>query len=442
MRLGPKTQLDKVKTIWSISLYRNAIWLMIGNSVGALLGFAFWTIAARFYTTEQVGLASATIAAMTLIQSISHLGMSYGIVRFLPSAGKKASSMINSSLTISTISSIIISIIFVLGLNIWSPELLSIKNNIYYFAGFVAFTTVSALNNIGDNVLIAKRHSGYSIIRTITFNFVKVILVVLLAGLLKSYGILSSWGFGLIVSLLIALFILIPKTVPGYFPKPRLAFRESFTLIKYSLVNNIAAVLWDIPSNVLPIIIINILGAASNAYFYIAWMLSANISLIAFSVSVSLFAEGSNKETVIDADAIKSLSMIIFILIPITIIVLIFGREILQLFGTDYSTNDYGLLLVLMLTLFPMAVNQIYISTLRVKNKLMPCVLLSFFVMVVTLILAYFLMPVWGLFGVGIACLIGQAIAATWVIFSQKWLKLMIKQMFSIFSWHKNTTRN
>ncbi|MGD0780776.1 MAG: oligosaccharide flippase family protein [Dehalococcoidales bacterium] len=434
LRSGSKFHLDKLKTIWSVSLYRNAIYLIVGNVIGAFLGFAFWILAARFYTTEQVGLASATIAAMVLMGTISHLGMGIGIVRFLPGAGKQATPMINSSFTISTISSIIISIIFVLGLNIWSPDLLFIKHNIYYFVGFVAFTTATALNNIGDNTLIAKRLSEYTTIRTIAFNLIKVILVVLLAGVLKSYGILSSWGIGLIMTFLMTVFILIPRTQHNYFPWPRFDLHESFILIKYSIVNNIAVLLWDIPARILPIIVVDILGAANNAYFYIAWTIATTISLIANSVSMSLFAEGSNEEADMDTKTIKSLSMIFLVLLPITVVVLIFGGKLLQLFGTDYATNASGLLDIMTITLFPMAVNQIYISTLRVRNKLMPYVFLSLFVMAITLIIAYLLMPAWGLIGAGIGWLIGQTIAATWIIFNQKWLKLLFKQMFSIFS--------
>jgi len=40
---------------------------MAANAAAALLGFIFWIIVARFYSPEDVGLASAAIAALGLL---------------------------------------------------------------------------------------------------------------------------------------------------------------------------------------------------------------------------------------------------------------------------------------------------------------------------------------------------------------------------------------
>ena len=47
-------------------------------------GFFFWLIAARFYSTADIGLASAIISAMGLISMLSLLGFDISLVRFLP----------------------------------------------------------------------------------------------------------------------------------------------------------------------------------------------------------------------------------------------------------------------------------------------------------------------------------------------------------------------
>jgi O-antigen/teichoic acid export membrane protein len=438
----PKTILQKIHDIWKVSLYRNAIYLIIGNAFGAIIGFAFWAFAARLYTTEQVGLASAAIAAMTLLGTVSHLGMGIGIIKFLPNSGKQGNPMINSSFTISTISSIIISVLFVLGLSIWSPDLIFLKQNVVYFIGFVLFTTATALNNIGDNTLIAERRSDYTTIRTIAFNLIKLILVFLLANELKSYGILGSWGVALIISILMALFIFIPRAIHGYIPRFQFEWSVATKLIKYSIVNNIALILWMIPARTLPILVVNQLGAQSNAYFYITWTIANTIALIAYSVSMSLFAEGSNEEHTLDTKTVKSLGMVILVLIPIVAFVLIFGGKILQLFGDNYAINSTLLLNIMTVSLFPVAINQIYISTLRVKNKLMAYVILSFFVMITTLITAYFLMPIWGLTGAGIGWLAGQTIAAIWIMINRKWIKPLAIQMIAVLNFKKQFAKS
>ena len=77
------TSKERLRQLFHIPLYSNAIYLIIANAATALLGFFFWIAVTRFYTPEDVGLASATIAAMWLVVSLSRLGLEMGLVRFL-----------------------------------------------------------------------------------------------------------------------------------------------------------------------------------------------------------------------------------------------------------------------------------------------------------------------------------------------------------------------
>ncbi|MDI6810198.1 MAG: hypothetical protein QMD80_00700 [archaeon] len=48
-------------------LYKNSLFIMLTSVTSAEFGFVFWLIAVKFYSTEEVGLASAIIAANGLI---------------------------------------------------------------------------------------------------------------------------------------------------------------------------------------------------------------------------------------------------------------------------------------------------------------------------------------------------------------------------------------
>ena len=80
-------------------LFKNAYFLMFSSLTSAGSGF-FWLIAARFYSTADIGLASAIISAMGLISMLSLLGFDISLVRFLPEREDKQE-LINSCLTIS-----------------------------------------------------------------------------------------------------------------------------------------------------------------------------------------------------------------------------------------------------------------------------------------------------------------------------------------------------
>jgi len=52
-------------------LYRNSLFMAFTSVFNAGCGFFFWMIAARLYTVEQVGLATALISALGLVVLLS-----------------------------------------------------------------------------------------------------------------------------------------------------------------------------------------------------------------------------------------------------------------------------------------------------------------------------------------------------------------------------------
>ena len=79
----PKNR-EELKKHLSNPLFKNAYFLMFSSLTSAGSGFFFWLIAARFYSTADIGLASAIISAMGLISMLSLLGFDISLVRFLP----------------------------------------------------------------------------------------------------------------------------------------------------------------------------------------------------------------------------------------------------------------------------------------------------------------------------------------------------------------------
>src|ERR1035441_1259012 len=67
-------------------LVRNSLYLILRASLPAPLGFAFWIIAARLFSTADVGRASSLISATTVIAYLALLGLNSTLVRHLPTA--------------------------------------------------------------------------------------------------------------------------------------------------------------------------------------------------------------------------------------------------------------------------------------------------------------------------------------------------------------------
>ena len=95
-----RSPLWGIARLASDSLYRNSIFMAATSLFNAGCGFFFWMIAARLYTVEQVGLATALISSLGLIILFSRLGFDTSIIRFYPSEDR--GSVIGTSLAVTT----------------------------------------------------------------------------------------------------------------------------------------------------------------------------------------------------------------------------------------------------------------------------------------------------------------------------------------------------
>ncbi|MCL0079864.1 polysaccharide biosynthesis C-terminal domain-containing protein [Dehalococcoidia bacterium] len=415
------TSRDRLKQLFHIPLYSNAIYLIAASAVNALFGFAFWLIVARFYSPTDIGLASAAISAASLLAMLANLGLGYGLIRFLPHSGKNASSIINSCFSLGSLTSVVLALIFLGGINLWSPALLFIKQNPVYLTAFLLFTLVSTLSILTAETFVAERRAGFVLAKGIIFNLLRLPLVILLAAFFYSFGIFASLTIALGVALLIGISFFLPQAQPGYRPFFAVNRKVVNEMLLFSFANYLSVLFWTAPGLVLPIMVVNLLGAEFNAFFYIGWAIGGVLIMIPTAASASLFAEGSYEQERLGINIWRSLKMILLLLVPLVVLVLTFADKLLLLFGIAYSENATTLVRILAISSLPLAVNIVYLAIKRVEKKLKVIVSLTALAAIVTLGLAYLLLPHMGINGAGIAWLVSQAVIALVIVAS--WLK-------------------
>lgn len=398
-----------------VPLYTNAIYQMAANISSALCGVAFWVIATRFYDANDVGRASAVIAAMGLLASLANLGLGFGLIRFLPGSREKAGSLLNSSFTISVLTSLLVSLVFLVGLDFWSPALLFLRQEALFMPVFVFFTIAFTLRLVGGEALIAKRRASLLLMREIIFNVLRLPLVVLLALGFGSLGIFGSWGIAVWVAVLFNLLVFLPRVQPGYSPRVSID-REVRGMLLFASGNYVSNILRGAPSMILPIMVINLSGAEDNAYFYIAWMIGSTLNMVAESTSISLFTEGSHDEGSLGLNVKRSVKMILVLLVPVVVLVVALADKLLLAFGGSYSETGTTLLRILAVSAFPIAINTVYINIKRVQKRLITLIEVGAFLAVSTLAMSYVLLPSMGITGVGIAWLTSQGILALVIV--------------------------
>ena len=385
---------------------------MLNSAVTALLGFVFWILAARLYTAEAVGLASAALSAVSLLSGIAAVGLGMGLVRYSPDAGGDAKKLINSVFTTNVILAIIIAAVFIIGLDIWSPGLIFIREQPLYLLLFIIFTVATGLTGMAQYSFIARKRSDFALIQSCIFMISKIILVVLLAQIFAAFGIFSAVGIGYMIAVSLGIFILLPRIVKGYFPLPGIRINLLKGIIKFSSFNYVADIIATAPALVLSIMIVNMLGPEQTAYFFITWSIAGLLYAIGSSTSLSIFAEGSNNGQITPGHMWQSLKFILILLIPAIILMILLGDKLLLIFGKEYSEEGTRLLMMLTLTALPLSINSIYFSKKKVEKDMKPVILFSGLIAALTLGLSYLLLPQFGLIAAGAAWLASQAITA------------------------------
>jgi len=406
---------DRIRKLMRVSLYRKAGYLMMASGVNSLAGFAFWAVAARLYPAEGVGLAAAAISAMGLLALLSTLGMDYGLIRFLPGSGDKAKNILNSCFTLGGLVSVALAVIFLAGLKLWSPALLRVQQNPVFFISFVVFALAAVYRVFAERTFIAGRRAGLALTQGLVFGLLRFIPLVILAPLFNVFGIFASWGIGLGLAVIVSIPFLIPRVQPGYRPAPKIDRKSIGNMMHFSFANYGANIFWSIPILCLPLMVVNLLGAEANAYFYIGWALGYLLVNIPVTVSLSLFAEGSHSEEQLGHNIARSLKLLL-LLVPVIAIVFLAGERVLALFGSAYAENATTLLWVLAVSAIPAGLNHIYFTVKRVQRRMRQVIGLSAFIAVVTMVLTYLLLPRVGIIGAGIGWLIPQVIVAVAVM--------------------------
>lgn len=189
----------------------------------------------------------------------------------------------NSVFTFNAILAVIISAVFIAGLNIWSPGLLFIRDQPVYMLAFIVFTVATCLAGISHYAYIARKRAEFALMQSSIFMITKIILLVLLAQFFAAFGIFSAVGTGYVIAVSVGVLVLLPRVVKDYFPLPGIQVELLNRIIKFSSFNYVADIFAVAPALVLPIMILNLLGAEQTAYFFITWSIASLLYAIGWS---------------------------------------------------------------------------------------------------------------------------------------------------------------
>lgn len=406
------------------TLLMNALYLMLSTFILGASGFIFWVVVTRSYDAAAVGLATTLLSVSGLLSLLGLAGFDTTFVRFLPGS-KRKNDYINSGLIVSIFIGTLLAIGLGFALPLLSPSL-SIMSSLWVFLSFVFFTVVTSLNVLTNAVFLAYKQARYILIINALFSVFKVVLplLVIKGGAVAIFTLAGSAQlFGLVLS------IVWMRRKFGYKMSPVLHIDTLRVVRKFSFSIYLSNVLSLLPPTLLPLIILHYSGPKNAAYYYMAFTIANVLYTIVYATMQSVLAEGSHNVAALRSHVVAAAKLITVLLAPATLLIMLFGDNLLTIFGAEYAKGAGLLLRLLAIGALPIAAYAALTTAFKVIKKLAPVVSMNAISALVTLGLSNWWISPFGLEGVGWAWIVGDALACgIGVVFLLKKRRVMQQQ--------------
>ena len=416
------------------SLVRNSLFMMTSTVVTGLLGYVFWFVAARVFSSTDVGIASAVISLCSTAALLTYLGPSAMLIERLH-AYERSRAWTSHLVRVCAATAVATAVVAAVAIPVFAHS--TGYGSFFGPPGAAVLAVIGAVAwavvNLYCFAFVAARRADALLAVQGLISLLKVLLVVPLCVLgLGARGIVIAWVASSLFGVALGALWLLPGlglgggrgrhavhataareprhpvgvALDGQSPRTRAAY--AWHLIGQHLTG-VGGLLTPL---VLPVLVVVRLGVRANAYFYITWMIGSVFFMVSPAISNALFAESVRAGSSLRATVGKALRVTSFLLVPAIVVMAAGGKLILGIFGPAYATAGYELLILLALSAGPDAVSNIAVAVCRSTGRLAYSVAINIGILITTLTAAWLLMPRFGLLGVGVGWLGAQVLGA------------------------------
>jgi O-antigen/teichoic acid export membrane protein/CelD/BcsL family acetyltransferase involved in cellulose biosynthesis len=416
------------------SLVRNSLFMMTSTVATGLLGYVFWLVAARVFSSADIGIASAVISLCSTVALLTYLGPQAMLIERLHAYERSrawTSHLVRTCVATAAATAIVavVAIPVLSHSNGYGSYFGPASAAVLAVVGAVSWTVV---NMYGSAFVAARRADGLLAVQGLT-SLLKVLLVVPLCVLgLGAPGIVLAWVVSSLIGVALGALWLLPRlglgggrgrhavqgpvaSEPGGSVAVARDRQPTRTIAAYAwrlIGQHLTSVGGTLTPLVLPILVAMRLGVRTNAYFYITWMIGSVFFMVSPAISNALFAESVRAGSGLRATVGKAFRVTSFLLLPAIVVMVAGGKLILGIFGPAYAAAGYGLLILLAVSALPDAVSNIAVTVCRSTDRLGYSIAINLGILVTTLATAWLLMPRLGILGVGVGWLGAQVLGA------------------------------
>src|SRR5215470_13098410 len=415
--LAMRTRLMQPFTsVLSDPMLRNGYALIASATVTQVLGVAYWIVAARTAPAAVVGRNSAAIYMMLFLAGVAELNLMSTLVRFLPTSGRRAARFIVSIYAASAAVAAVLGLGFLLVIPIVEPQLGFLRASPFLAAWFVVSVVTGAIFVLQDSALTGVRAAPFVPLENTTFSLLKLAMLFPLVGLLPQSGIYVSWTAAIALAVIPTNIYLFARAVPRHLKlhtRPvrttPVRFRE---LRGYVVPDSVAAFFLLASTALLPLLIIGRLGPAAAGHYALAWVIGYSLYLVGMNMGFSLVVETAADQSAIRDRALRSITHLAKLLVPVVILIVVAAPYVLAIYGPGYVGADVTPLRLLALSALPALITNTAISVTRSLRRMRMVLAIQIGLCALVWGLSALLIGPLGITGVAVAWLVAQTATA------------------------------
>ncbi len=376
------------------------------------LGFAYWFVAALLFAPAEIGLAAASISAMSLLASLATFGLGTLLVAELHRYAGRESGLIGASMIVAGTVGLTIGMAFAIAAGSVSREFGPLSESpitVTLFGLGVALTAAAAVLDIA---LVGVLRGDLQFSRTAIFAFSKLGLLIVGGAVVIAqarFTIVGTWIAGLLLSIVaIGAFAswrgMVGRILPFQFGALRLL--RGAALRNHALNLALAVTDWT-----MPILATIVLSAATSGTFFIAWMIAGVALFVPAALAQALYAVCARAPETLATNLRMTLRLSLVAGVVISLGTIVVGPKLLGFLGHEYYEAAPALILM-SLGIFPVAIKAHYVTIGRLEGSLMETTRVAALGAAIELALAAAGGKVAGLTGLGFGILIGLVLQA------------------------------
>jgi O-antigen/teichoic acid export membrane protein len=404
-----------------VPLHRNAYALVLSTFSTAGLGALYWAIAARHYTSHEVGINASLVSTMMFLTNLASLNFTDVLNRFVPVSGRSAKRLVLASYGIAVGLGGVSATIFILGMRFWSPWLQETLHGPMLGVVYVVAVMLWVVFVLQDAVLVGLRRASYVLVENTGFGIAKVVLLLAFAAALPRTGIFLSWTAPLIVVVVIVNALVFKKLLPRHAAET-VAAAEPITrgvVSRFLVADYVSSLMWTATIALMPVVVLKTNGPSASAYVYLSWTVAYTLYLVSRNMGMALTTEGATDPARLAEHTRSTLTAAARIIVPLALILAAGAPLFLRVFGAEYSHHATGLLRLFALSTIPAIVPVTFVTVARVQGRLMAMVIATAAATLPVLVLAPVFMHFIGIAGVGLSWLVVQSFVAVYLLLGE-----------------------